>query len=457
MNKKLLLIALPALMVMSSCTYMSSATNVNKGADLFVEDTLAHEEIFGGEEDTVELGLVKNNPFRATLPEANAKIGYQIQYNSTTDKISIRFIAALTDSSVNAVWHRGIAQPNGYEGVAVTRNKGETNETTLWKYKFSGEDGDPVDLTSHTKYKAVNNGGVRLVAGETAGYEDYECFVIYTLMNIPYDANMKESYLAAYVSLGSNNSQGMAVKIEANNDYTASKNRFYFDPISTGYFLEGTINDTLFDGGENGLYWNSGNTPSGKHAWYEHLSLKSGDSFGSFYYAQGSHFQFFSYSDFFGDVTSNFDPSSLSGFASPHSDLKCHLYVSSDNADEYEVSIDTFYYVTFYVDTTKLDSWTPSASGYFIHAYGDGGDYTGTWGSGTMSLVTGQSHLYSYELEMIDGKTISNVQLGFNQSGAPKKSKSISCNISTSGAYDITYNDASWTNDEMYAEISLHS
>ena len=43
MNKKLLLLALPALMVVSSCTYMEHATKV----DLFKEDTVANEQLFG--------------------------------------------------------------------------------------------------------------------------------------------------------------------------------------------------------------------------------------------------------------------------------------------------------------------------------------------------------------------------------------------------------------------------
>ena len=448
MNKKLLLVTLPILLAMTGC--QSARINdqpENKAlvADM-VEDTLAHEDVFGGAEDT---HIFKANPSKATLADSAVKIGCQIQFDNKNtestadDTISIRFLAALADGNVTAVWHRGLARSNGFEGYNVG-----TEQEQNWKYKFSGET-NPTNLTSNVQYDALNNGGSRIVANQ-GDYVGYECFVIYTLRNIPYE-QFKDSYLAAYVTLGSNNSKALAVKIEKDGDYP--KNSFSFDPTITGHFLEGTIGGKLYDGGSNGLYRESGNTPSGNYAWYEKISLLSSDSFGSFYYGADGHFQFFGYSDFFNTASSRFDESSPSGYASPKVEGKYNLYISSST--ENHIFADKLYYVTFYVDTTKLDNWSPSASGYFIHAYGTE-DYTGTWGSATMSLVAGEEHLYSYELQMVDGKIISHVQLGFYQNTTPKKSISISCSISTSGAYDITYDDSSWPNDEMSASLSAH-
>ena len=79
MNKKYLLIALPAFLVLSGCG--SRAFNKEEVVQPNVtmsEDTLAHEEIFGGEEDTVEFRPTIASPLNATLPEASAKIGREL-------------------------------------------------------------------------------------------------------------------------------------------------------------------------------------------------------------------------------------------------------------------------------------------------------------------------------------------------------------------------------------------
>ena len=51
MKKRLLLLALPAFMALSGCSGISVSPKAN---DLMVEDTLAHEEIFG---EAVEAAL----------------------------------------------------------------------------------------------------------------------------------------------------------------------------------------------------------------------------------------------------------------------------------------------------------------------------------------------------------------------------------------------------------------
>ena len=131
MKKKLLLIALPALMTLSAC---SGALASPKEANLMAEDTLAHEEVFG---DVAEAHELRMGPRRAVTFDADfVKVGYQIKFEengegTADDKISIRFVAAIKDLGVEAYWHRGFAQPNGYEGA----NLGTELEPN-WKFKL---------------------------------------------------------------------------------------------------------------------------------------------------------------------------------------------------------------------------------------------------------------------------------------------------------------------------------
>ena len=357
MNKKLLLLALPAFMVLSGCGARGFEQPEERPEAAMSETTVAQEV------DAEQ--LVMSAPYRAPMASDFVKVGYQIQYSDNGDEddtISIRFVAALKGEVNAAYWHRGLSQKNGYEGADV----GGGN----WKYKFS-------DNTSHPStvfYTALNNGNVREVAGE-GEYADYSCFAIYTLMNIPYET-YKDSYLAAYVELtGAENtikSQGIAVKIERNG--TASKNRFYFDPDTTGHFLEGTINGDLRNGSNNST--NSllrANEDAGSAYWakYSDLSLKTTDSFGSFYYSisedpKDRHFQFFGKNSFFGDSSELLQASeSLSEYNAPKHNGTYSLFVQNDtgsanHVSTYEVGADQTFSIT------DLPDWVAGGVKVFV-------------------------------------------------------------------------------------------
>ena len=318
MNKKLLLLAIPAFMVLSGCGARPAQNQEERPEAAMSEDTVAQEE------DAQQ--LVRPTPYKATLTSDYVKIGYQIQFNANgegtaDDTISIRFVAALKGDVTSAYWHRGLAQPNSSEGADVGGNN--------WKYKFN----DGTTHQSSTLYTALNNGGVRVAAGE-GEYAGYSCFAIYTLMNIPYET-YKDSYLAAYVELTSDNtikSQGLAVKIERNG--TASKNRFYFDASTTGHFLEGTIEGVLRDGSDNSTHalLAASEHDSGAYvASYTDLSLETTDSFGSFYYGTDGHFQFFGYNSFVKDTGFPvFEAASLSEYNKPKLAETITILISRD-------------------------------------------------------------------------------------------------------------------------------
>ena len=169
MNKKLFLLALPALMVLSGCSGVSASPKAN----LMAEDTLAHEEIFGEAVKAGEFGLKKGAPYKLDKFTSDfVKIGYQIKFaengsGTADDTISVRFVAAIKNQNVEVQWHRGLAQKDGAEGA---------NPGSGWKYKFE----DTNEIKSKTMYSTLLGGGATLTvdSGEYAGYAG---FAIYTL------------------------------------------------------------------------------------------------------------------------------------------------------------------------------------------------------------------------------------------------------------------------------------
>ena len=367
MNKKLLLLALPALMVLSGCGASTVDKPVMNKLEMS-EDNLAHEEIFGGEQDTKV--LIKKNPYKVALTSESVKIGYQIQFNAndegdSDDTISIRFVAALAEDVESANWHRGLAQPNGYEGANVGGN---------WKYKFD-------DGTSHPStvfYTALNNGGDRVEANK-GDFVGYGSFAIYTLMNIPYET-YKDCYLAAYVTLTSDNtinSQAVAVKIEKNGN--VSKNAFFFNPNTTGHFLQGTVGGTLRDGKTNPLLYATEYNSGEFYASFNNIAFDDEDSFGAFYFGS-NHFQFFGNETFFADGSSKyFAESGLSDYNTPKEDGTYSLYVYSST-----VGASNQIYTVLESGTTQvfklkdLPNWIGNDSAVlFASVHYAGGD---TWG-----------------------------------------------------------------------------
>ena len=391
MKKKLLLLALPALMALSGC----SGAPVSPKVNLMAEDNLAHEEIFGAAVEAGELGLKKAAPYKlATLEADFVKIGYQIAYKTADDTLSIRFVAAVKDAGVTAFWHRGIAQPNGYEGAEVT--------TGNWKFKFEEYTTDTTGKESTKLYSSLTDGTNTITAGPTGttGWTEYAGFAIYTVTGIPY-TTYKDSYFAAYVNLADASSpsnkiksQALAVKIER--EGTTSKNRFFFDPNTTGHFLEGTINDALYDGGANGLYRESAGVPDGNFAWYDDVPLKTTDSFGSFYYGIGDdskwHFQFFGANEFFVESAGFFEKSTaLSGYCKPILQGVYDLKISAGNANHvyttassYSEDVESLYPI-LYLDAGT--SWDVAGARFEAYLFGN----AETWINMTKVTINGKA------------------------------------------------------------------
>ena len=218
MNKKLLLFALPALMAMSSCTYLESGTVQNP--NFFKEEASAKADIFGGEEQAV--ALRKNLPFRSAEADmAEPVIG--VQYRAAYEKdsksyIAVRFVAAIKSLDVNAEWTRSVYEADG------SRHGSEASyETTQAYTALSG--------MGKTIYPSSYGTG-------------YNYFVAYTLYDIP--ATGKENlYIVANLKLTDTKeedklspvySKAMAARIGGG--VTAK-----FDKDQSGFFLAGKINN----------------------------------------------------------------------------------------------------------------------------------------------------------------------------------------------------------------------
>lgn len=223
MRNKLLLIALPALMVMSSCTYMESATKV----DLFKEDTVAHEEVFGGQ--AIQGPAVQRMADVDT--DTDYKVGYQIHFDDkgnadgTDDVISIRFIAAIKADYTLMRWTRGVTDSRGAELKALS------------DHRYDEVKGEDVYFDSKVVYTSLNNGsGVDEMTAGTGEFAGYIGFIVYSLLNIPYEDNA-DAYLGVTLALDEVKTDFYAVKIEKNGAGTASAHSFKFASDKNGFFL----------------------------------------------------------------------------------------------------------------------------------------------------------------------------------------------------------------------------
>ena len=126
---------------------------------------------------------------------------------------------------------------------------------------------------------------------------------------------------------------------------------------------------------------------------------------------------------------------------------------STEESDEGSTSEQsTSFVVKFHVDTTKLDSWNPPASGYFLHAWGTNGGFD-TWGKAIMNMDS--AHKYSYSYNINNGEAITGVIFALKQGSSDKQTVDINCNISSAGEYQIKYNDADWPDGKMSASLEL--
>ena len=358
MKKKLLLIVLPALMVLSGCS--------SPKTELMREDNLAHEEIFGAAEVAGQLGIrraVEGSSEAPAEADLSIKMGYQTQLNNNL--LSVRFIAGIKNANVTAYWHRGACRGSGSDGLL--------NSSSQEKIKFA----DSGNHASSVMYKSLKNGDATITAGQ-GEWADYFGFAIYTLTNIPYTNANKDAYLAAYLTLSDSNypsrtvnSNVYAIKIEVNNDGT-STHKFDFASNTNGYFLYGTI------GGQDNRFYPADDSestyqPNQNFASYEDIDLTSSDNFGSFFF-NGSNFRFCNFATYFEHSLGFFGASSTtSGFATPKEGGRYRLTLSSGDNKWWHVYTEAHYFssdVTVWL--VPNDDWKSADARFAAYFFADG-------------------------------------------------------------------------------------
>ena len=213
MNKRLLLITLPVLMALSSCTYLASGTVQQKG-DFFKEDAVAHSELFGGEEEGFELKakqpFYSMTPGEGSLLEPKIGVQYRDTYNNgAQDCIAVRFVAAIANGNVNAEWTRAAYKANG-------------------------------DMTGTEETVEVTKAYTSVVGGESLP-EGYGCYVVFTVYDIPV-TTFNDYYIVAYLKLSDPENPATVQYSKATAARIGGGVQASFAYNTTGYFLAGTIN-----------------------------------------------------------------------------------------------------------------------------------------------------------------------------------------------------------------------
>ena len=205
---------------MSACSAPQKAEKLNTGnenAELFQEDTLAHEELFGKVETYYEQAAAKPN-IRNKAPgnlDVAPKVG--VQFHEEGGLFAVRFVAAIADASVTATWNRAVSDKDG-------------NQLK------------PFDAghVSSASYSSLKDGKKTMNATDEENDEGdkvYEKYVVYSMYNIP--LAQAESYIAAYLTLsdGKDEIVSKVVAAQINGDHYFSFN--ISDVAETGCFLEG--------------------------------------------------------------------------------------------------------------------------------------------------------------------------------------------------------------------------
>lgn len=382
MKKKFLLAIIPALMAMSSCTYMQAGTKVQMNPNFLKEDTLAHEELFNGS----ELKLLNYNenselPLRAPEDIEDAPV-IGVQYAESTKNykgedrpvISFRYVAVIKSRHVKAEWSR-----------AVSSQSGDTLKPKAIK-------------ESTVAYSAINNGSEYITAESMGG----SCFVVYTLYDIPlfeYNetgvVNCNWSYIAASLKISdlddlskSTTSNVVAVEIGNRNHFS-----FHEDDLldERGYFAAGIINglgtaaeQVVVPLPEDG---------SNNHAKLT-TSLKAGDRFGIFKWSETE----FKFLGSFNRRDDSYFTKQSETISSNYAQIANNgtYTLTVDNDDRYDFSASSMT-VLLCLDTT--DYWGNGSGERFAIYYEA---ETWTWANLTaVNPVEGKSSFYTISLDVI--------------------------------------------------------
>lgn len=310
MKKQLVIGLLPVLMALSAC---GGAGPRDNGPELFQEDTLAHEEIFGQIDSGLSQKATRNlDPLDpGTMTPV---IGVQA-YTGVSGYVSLRFVAAVSlanPAAATASWSRAMFKDNG------DSFKEAANKPCVKAYTSIKDNG--VELTAAAFDAAHGN----------TGY--FTHFVVYSMLNIPetYETvDIRGYYLTATLTLS-----GLSDKYTVATDVNRTK-QVSFNAAEKEHLLRGTIN-TFAGTSQSEDDYSSEALPLGKTARFT-TTLKADDSFYVVYNhvdANPANSKFRIYDTY--NVTSNNLFESSGNKIKPKANGNYVLYLDSSNNVEIE-------------------------------------------------------------------------------------------------------------------------
>ena len=136
MKKKTIIISTiigaSAFVAMAPVAYKLSKNNDNQIEEEkvdFDESTDACDELFSNGLESIKAGKLKKAEQEDEILEP--QIGRQVAVDSTTGKIAIRFVAAISSLNVDATWTKALYNPDGTVSNKITA--GEVEATTAYR------------------------------------------------------------------------------------------------------------------------------------------------------------------------------------------------------------------------------------------------------------------------------------------------------------------------------------
>ena len=272
MNKKVLLIALPLTLALSGCSHIKPIP-VNQ----MIEDTLAHEEIFGSFDDA---SFSKKLAPNYALNEGELYTPLiSFQHKSNNDgTYSVRFIATIESKSMDIVWTRSVHDLSGSTSGGKSKDTKQVN----------------------TIYESLSDNGVRVWAKDVVEKDDelgtkpFNYYAVYCLLNIP--NSVSSYYIDAFVTVtlgeASKNSFVGSVNV-------ADKTKYMKYSLEAGDRYIAKVNNEIQE---------SGALSNGNHFALDSISLKKNDKF--YVYSLNTNaltYTRYGYSNNIGSASSNFE------------------------------------------------------------------------------------------------------------------------------------------------------
>lgn len=370
-NKRLMLLALPILMVLSSCGNVSIN---NKEIDSIKEETSISNEIFGQEEQPYNLNIKGPRYAIEDLVEPMIGVQFKSYTESGTDYYAIRYVATIKGLDVTATWTRAVSDLNGNPTRSL----------------------NTIPVTK--AYKTLNDGGV--ISTCSIEYPGYEYYVVYTMYDIPATTDNGKLYMMAYLTLSYAEETPVKSKaVVAQINGTGRIFSFDTNRVTNDYFINIYHANEVDPLLQNSIYYGTSGEDKPNPAENDlavftdpEMEFVSGDRFGLFKY-DGSSFKFCNFSTYFGSTAGRFTKTTNT------SEYYGDLYL----AGKYNIFIN--YLEKAYVnptDVTTMISFVPNSDWLSVHydiiprfaIYAFGGSVGEAWFSLTKK---GAQNLYQIE------------------------------------------------------------